>query len=121
MPPGLGRYLLAYISPSGHHVIAITHRRVCGRPAAPAGFLWAPPRCRPPAMPARTIDPKHWRDRAAFMRALSETTVDAEAKAIMLRLANDYDKLADRGIWLTDSEAPKKKRPVRLAGRRPPA
>ena len=36
------------------------------------------------------------------MRALSETTVDAEAKAIMLRLANDYDKLADRGIWLAD-------------------
>jgi hypothetical protein len=72
-------------------------------------------------VPARTIDPKHWRDRAALMRALSETTVDAEAKAIMLRLADDYDKLADRGIWLADSEAPKKQRPVRLAGRRRPA
>ena len=45
-------------------------------------------------------DPKHWRDRAALMRALSETTADAEAKAIMLRLADDYGKLADRGIWL---------------------
>jgi hypothetical protein len=70
-------------------------------------------------MPNNLTDPKHWRDRAALMRALSETTVDAEAKAIMLRLANDYDKLADRGIWLADA-APKK-RQVRLAGRRRPA
>jgi hypothetical protein len=72
-------------------------------------------------MPNNLTDPKHWRDRAALMRALSETTVDAEAKAIMLRLAADYDKLADRGIWLVDSEAAPKKRPVRLAGRRRPA
>jgi len=41
-------------------------------------------------------DPKHWRDRAAEMRALSETMDDVEARAIMLRLAEDYDKLADR-------------------------
>jgi len=72
-------------------------------------------------VPARTIDPKHWRDRAAFMRVLAETIRDVESRAIMLRLAVDYDKLADRGIWLADSEAPKKKRPVRLAGRRRPA
>ena len=72
-------------------------------------------------MPARTIDPKHWRDRAAFMRVLAETIRDVESRAIMLRLAADYDKLADRGIWLADSEAPKKQRPVRLAGRRRPA
>jgi hypothetical protein len=41
-------------------------------------------------------DPKHWRDRAAEMRALSEMMKDAETGAIMLRLADDYDKLADR-------------------------
>jgi len=41
-------------------------------------------------------DPKHWRDRAAEMRALSEMMKDAETVAIMLRLADDYDKLADR-------------------------
>jgi hypothetical protein len=48
-------------------------------------------------MPSSTIhDPKHWRDRAAAMRALSQTMDDVEARAIMLRLADDYDKLADR-------------------------
>jgi hypothetical protein len=37
-----------------------------------------------------------WRDRAARMRMLAEETKDAESKVIMLRLADDYDKLADR-------------------------
>ena len=55
------------------------------------------------------------------MRVLAETIRDVESRTIMLRLAADYDKLADRGIWLADSEAPKKKWPMRLAGRRRPA
>ena len=41
-------------------------------------------------------DAKHWRDRAAEMRALSETMSNVEAVAIMLELADDYDILADR-------------------------
>jgi hypothetical protein len=41
-------------------------------------------------------DVRHWRDRAAEMRALSDTMHDAETVTIMLRLANDYDILADR-------------------------
>jgi hypothetical protein len=41
-------------------------------------------------------DSKHWRDRAAQMRALAETMKDAETVKIMQRLAADYDKLADR-------------------------
>src|SRR6516225_9862252 len=41
-------------------------------------------------------DPKHWRDRAAEMRVLSEMMNDVEARATMLRLADDYDRMADR-------------------------
>ena len=41
-------------------------------------------------------DPKHWRARAAQMRALAVTMKDAETIAIMNRLADDYDKLAER-------------------------
>jgi hypothetical protein len=41
-------------------------------------------------------DPKHWRDRAAEMRALADTMKDSETMGIMCRLADDYDKLADR-------------------------
>ena len=49
-------------------------------------------------MPERAVinDPDYWRKRAEEMRALSETMDDVEARAIMLRLAEDYDKLADR-------------------------
>jgi hypothetical protein len=35
-------------------------------------------------------DPKHWRDRAVEMRALAEGMND------MIRLAEDYENLADR-------------------------
>jgi hypothetical protein len=41
-------------------------------------------------------DAQHWRDRAAEMRALSAEMKDFEARTLMLKLANDYDKLADR-------------------------
>jgi hypothetical protein len=41
-------------------------------------------------------DPRHWRDRAAQMRVMSDWMKDAETKATMLKLAEDYDKLAER-------------------------
>jgi hypothetical protein len=45
---------------------------------------------------ARPIhDPKHWRDRTAEMRALAATMKEVEAQAIMVRLADDYDRLAE--------------------------
>ena len=50
-------------------------------------------------MPSRSEyinNPKRWHDRAAEMRVLSEMMNGVEARAIMLRLADDYDKMADR-------------------------
>jgi hypothetical protein len=48
-------------------------------------------------MPRRFVDdPKHWYDRAAAMRALADEVKDIEARAMMLKLADEYDKLAER-------------------------
>jgi hypothetical protein len=46
--------------------------------------------------PASYNDSKRWRDRAAEMRALADAMNDVDAAAIMLRLAADCDRLADR-------------------------
>ena len=40
-------------------------------------------------------DARHWRDRAASMRVLSDQIKDPEARRMMLKLANDYDKIAE--------------------------
>ena len=48
-------------------------------------------------IPANAVsDPKHWRDCAAQMRSMSDWTKDAETKATMLKLADEYDVLAER-------------------------
>jgi hypothetical protein len=39
------------------------------------------------------------------MRALTETMTDVETRAIMLRLADDYDKLADWAARRGDGDA----------------
>jgi alkylation response protein AidB-like acyl-CoA dehydrogenase len=44
----------------------------------------------------RIHDPQHWRDRAAQMRVLAEGMQDPQARRLMILVANDYDKLADR-------------------------
>jgi hypothetical protein len=45
---------------------------------------------------SRVNDSKHWRERAAQMRALSAMMRDSDVVTAMLRLAEDYEMLADR-------------------------
>lgn len=49
-------------------------------------------------MPTKSYydDPDHWRQRAEEMRSIAEGMKHAETKAILLGLASDYDKLAER-------------------------
>jgi hypothetical protein len=48
-------------------------------------------------MPASLVnDPEHWRDRAREKRALAERLRSEQAKQAMLRIANDYERLAQR-------------------------
>jgi hypothetical protein len=57
--------------------------------------------------PDTIYDPKHWRDRAAEMRALADCMEKPETMAVMAKLAEDYDKLADR------AEARESRKPVK--------
>jgi hypothetical protein len=41
-------------------------------------------------------DPQHWLDRAKEARALAEAIVDLEAKRMMLGIADNYERLAQR-------------------------
>ena len=51
-------------------------------------------------------DAKHWRDKAAETRILSTMMDHIETQAIMIRLADDYDKLADRTEQRSNGKRP---------------
>jgi hypothetical protein len=41
-------------------------------------------------------DPSHWRERAKAMRVHAEQIDDPESKGMMLKIADDYESLAQR-------------------------
>jgi hypothetical protein len=48
-------------------------------------------------MPSSFInDPQHWRGRAEEARTLAEQMSDETSKQMMLRIADDYGRLAER-------------------------
>ena len=48
-------------------------------------------------MPSHPFDdPKHWRQRAEQARALAEQMSDAPSREMMLGIAKDYERLAER-------------------------
>jgi len=48
-------------------------------------------------MPVGLIhDPEHWRSRARDMRRLADGITDLVTKSTMLRIADDYDRVAQR-------------------------
>jgi hypothetical protein len=46
-------------------------------------------------MPALLADPQHWRNRAEEARTVGEQSSDPQAKRTMLRIAADYERLAE--------------------------
>jgi hypothetical protein len=51
-------------------------------------------------------DSKHWRDRATELRSLAMVTEDEKTQEILYRLADDYDRLADRAAQRAAKPSP---------------
>ena len=52
-------------------------------------------------------DPKHWRERAEEARTVADEITDPDSKRKMLRIADDYEKLAGRAEKRLAAKNPK--------------
>jgi hypothetical protein len=52
-------------------------------------------------------DPAHWRDRAVEVRTRADQMSDPRSRSIMLRIADDYELLADRAEARVSGRSPK--------------
>jgi hypothetical protein len=50
-------------------------------------------------------NPAHWHDRAEESRLLAAELLDPEAKATILKIAEEYDRLAARALTRLQSES----------------
>jgi hypothetical protein len=62
---------------------------------------------------ARNRNPEYWRARAEKARTVAESLAHAECKRLMLQVADDYEKLANRA---DEREVPVGRRPARTVG-----
>jgi hypothetical protein len=53
-----------------------------------------------------TNDPEHWRNRAEEARALADQMSDEASKQTMLRIAADYERLAERAALRAQGASP---------------
>jgi hypothetical protein len=59
-------------------------------------------------MPGLLNNPTHWQLRAEETRLLASQLVDPEAKATILKIADEYDRLARRALArMQEASAPK--------------
>jgi hypothetical protein len=49
-----------------------------------------------PTSPSIIHDPQHWRDRAVQARTMADLMNDPQSKEMMLGIAKDYERLAER-------------------------
>jgi hypothetical protein len=59
------------------------------------------------ANPSFINDPEHWRSRAKEARAIADQMTDADSRSAMLRIADDYDRLAERAAQRAAGRSPK--------------
>jgi hypothetical protein len=61
-------------------------------------------------------DPEHWRHRAEETRTLAEAMSDEVSKQMMLRIAADYEKLAERAALRAQGGSPQRPKGSSPAG-----